>query len=93
MRLGTDGAKAIEDGGDIAKSAVVAPGKLAKAPSARASSNSAKTTKKRLNPTLQRDSPSVKKHFLNFEGWGRGMIFLFGDLPRARSLQHSSSTS
>ena len=44
---GTDGATAIEVGGDIVKSAV----------GARASSNSENTAIKRLNPTLQRDSP------------------------------------
>ena len=43
-RLGTEGAAAIEDGGDSAGSAVGAPGKLPKAP--RASSNSANTANK-----------------------------------------------
>ena len=59
LRFGTDGAAAIEVGGDIARSAVGAPGMLPKAPNARASSNSANTPIKRLNPTLQRDSPKI----------------------------------
>ena len=59
MRLGTDGAATIEDGGDIVRSAVGAPDKLPKAPDARASSKSAKTAMKRRNPTLQRDSPNI----------------------------------
>ena len=42
LRLGTDGAAAVEVGGDIVRSAVGAPGKLPKAPNARASSGSAK---------------------------------------------------
>ena len=63
VRLGTDGAAAIEVGGDLVKSAVSAPGKLPKAPYARASSNGANKAMKRRNPTLQRDSPNVKEKF------------------------------
>ena len=46
LRLGTDGATAIEVGGVIVRSAVGAPDKLPKAPNARASSNSANTANK-----------------------------------------------
>ena len=70
LRLGTDGAAAIEVGGDIVKSAARAPDK----PNARASSNSANTAIK-LNTTLQSDSPNVKKNILHFEGWGHGTTF------------------
>ena len=72
LRLGT----ANEVGGDIGASAARASGKLPEAPNARASSISANTAVKRPNLTLQRDSPNIlEKHFLKFEGWGRGMIF------------------
>ena len=63
LRLGTEGAAAIEVGGDIVRSTVGAPGKLPKASNARASSNSANTAIKRLNPTLQRGSPNIPKTF------------------------------
>ena len=58
LRLGKGGA-AVEVGGDSVKSAAGAPGKLPKAPNARAPSNSANTATKRPNPTLQRASPHV----------------------------------
>ena len=78
LRLGTEGAAAIEVGGDIVRSTVGAPGKLPKAPNARASSHSANTAIQRQNPTLQRDSPIMnfkKTHFLNFEVRGSGCDF------------------
>ena len=77
LRLGTDGAAAIEVGGDIVRSGVGAPGKLPKAPHAKASSNGANKAMKRRNPTLQRDSPIFLKKiiFLNVEGWGWSIIF------------------
>ena len=76
LRLCTDGAAAIEVGGDIVRSAAGAPGKLPKAPYARASSNGANKAMKRRNPTLQRDSPIFfLKKFLTFEGWGWSIIF------------------
>ena len=65
LRLGTDGAAAIKVGGDIVRSAAGAPGKLPKAPNARASSNSAKAAMKRRNPTLQRVSPNIEKKKLS----------------------------
>ena len=86
-RLRTDGATAIEVGGDIVRSAVGAPGKLPKAPHARAPSNNANTAMKRLNSTLQRDSPKRKK-ILNLEGWGRCDISLVSQcVPRRTGLQ------
>ena len=60
LRLGTDGAAAIEAGGVIVRSAAGAPGKKPNAPNARASANEANTASKRLNPTLQRDLPNKK---------------------------------
>ena len=77
MRLGTDGAAAIKVGGDIVKSPVGALDKLPKAPHAKASSNGANKAMKRRNPTLQRDSPNIKKNFLNFVGWCWSIIFRF----------------
>ena len=74
LRRCTDGATAIEAGGVTVRSAVGAPGKLLRTPNAEASANNADTAIKRLNPTLKRGSPNFQKHFLNFEGWGRGMI-------------------
>ena len=59
LRLGTGGAAAIEVGGDSVRSAVGPPGKLPKAPNAKASSNNANTASKRLNPTLHRDPQKI----------------------------------
>ena len=80
LRLGTDGAAAIEVGGDIVRSAVGAPGKLTKALYAKASSNGANKAMKRRNPTLEGDSPNIfqKKNFLNFEV-GVGVSFFICD--------------
>ena len=48
LRFCTDGAEAIEVGGDIVWSAARAPGKLPKAPNAKASSNNANKAIQRL---------------------------------------------
>ena len=66
LRLGTDGAAAIEVGGDFVRSAVGAPGKLPKVPNTRVSSNNANTSTARRNPTLQRDSPIFFKKLSKF---------------------------
>ena len=65
LRLGTDGATAIEVGGDIVRAR--APGMLPKTLNGSASSNNANTANERLNPST-RFAKYSKKHFLKVEG-------------------------
>ena len=67
LRLGTEGAAAIED---FVRSTVGAPGKLPKGTNAKASSNSAKT---KPNPSTG-FAKYYRKNFLNVEGKGWCLI-------------------
>ena len=71
LRFCTDGAEAIEVGGDIVWSAARAPGKLPKSTKCKGILQQCKQGhSKTMNPTLQHDSPNIffKRKLLNFQG-------------------------